>query len=217
MKNLFFFILLLITVNTLNAQTSVMVTISVNPPYSPYLSTYADQPNKVLLTLTNTTNAPQSLRLWVKVSSDNGVSVTTAAGFNPSQPVTLNAFETKMLSFNSYETRDYFNANNVDLVGITKSQLIQNQALPEGNYTICVRALDYTAPYAPKSRDACASFPLYYIDPPIVIQPICGNNLAQQTPQFILFSWTPPATAQGHGHRLPGAAAAAGAISAEVA
>jgi TANFOR domain-containing protein len=197
LSRLFLFAILLIPFIG-RAQNEVVPTVQVIPPYSPYLTTYVDQPNKVLLTLQNTTGSTLNVKLWVRISGDNGVSVTTSANFNPSQPIVLTAFQNKLLSFNSYETRDYFDANNVDLVGITKAQLIQNQALPEGNYQICVRVLDYAAPHAPRSADGCTSFPIYYIDPPVAMQPTCGTNVLASNPQFALFSWTPPATAPGN-------------------
>ncbi len=182
------------------AQNQVMVTTLVTPPYSPYLSTYVDQPNKVRLTLVNTTNQPQDLKLWIRISGDNGISVTTSSTFRPAQPLHLDGvgtgISTKSIDFTSEETRGYFDDRNVELVGITRAQLIQNQALPEGNYTICVRALDYNTGQ-PRSMDGCSTFPIYYIDPPVAQQPFCGNTLTALTPQFILFSWTPPATAPG--------------------
>lgn len=183
---------------TTGAQSSdVIATIQVIPPYSPYLSTYVDQPNKLLLTLTNISRGPLRVKLWVRMSSDNGVSVTTAASFQPSQAIDLSAGEVKNIDFSTPETRDYFDANHVDLTGITKAQLIQNQALPEGNYTVCVRVLDYNSPYTQRSMDACANIPVSYIDPPMAVQPVCGNNVNATTPQNVIFNWTPPATASG--------------------
>ncbi len=187
--------------NNVSAQlNSVIVTVQIVPPYSPYLSTYVDQPNKVLLSLQNISGVPQDLKLWVKISGDNGVSLTTSSSFNPAQPIHLDATgigAIKNISFNSDETRDYFDVNNVTVTGITKAQLIQNQALPEGNYTICVHALDHASPYAQKSMDGCTTFPLFYIDPPVAIQPVCGSSLTEANPQFLLFTWSPPATAPG--------------------
>ncbi|HLP21802.1 MAG TPA: hypothetical protein VK174_15925, partial [Chitinophagales bacterium] len=57
---------------SLFGQNEVTVTAQVTPPYSPYLSTYVDQPNKVIVTLINTTNQTQNLRLWIRISGDNG-------------------------------------------------------------------------------------------------------------------------------------------------
>ncbi len=182
---------------TTRAQSDVIATIQVIPPYSPYLSTYVDQPNKLLLTLTNISRGPLRVKLWVRMSSDNGVSVTTAANFQPSRAIDLGVGEVKNFDFSTPETRDYFDANHVDLTGLTKAQLIQNQALPEGNYSICVRVLDYNAPNTLRSMDACANIPVSYIDPPMAIQPACGNTVNASTPQNIIFNWTPPATASG--------------------
>ncbi|HLP49560.1 MAG TPA: carboxypeptidase-like regulatory domain-containing protein [Chitinophagales bacterium] len=186
---------------SLFGQNEVTVTAQVTPPYSPYLSTYVDQPNKVIVTLINTTNQTQNLRLWIRISGDNGISVTTQQSWKPTEAITLSPTGSqgfiKTLDFTSEQTRSYFDEGHTDLVGITKAQLIQNQALPEGNYTICVRAYDYNTSQ-PRSMDACSSFPIYYIDPPVAMQPNCATTLTASTPQFVLFSWTPPATAPGN-------------------
>jgi len=181
------------------AQNEIIVNAQVLPPYSPYISTYVDQPNKLKLTLINTTTVAQSIRLWVRISGDNGVSGTTNPNYKPAQPIQLGPGAVKNIDFSSPETKTYFDANNVDLVGITKNQLIQNQALPEGNYTICVRALDYITG-VPRSIDGTgctAPFPINYIDPPLAMQPSCGSEVNQMSVQNVLFSWTPPATAPG--------------------
>ncbi|MCW5908977.1 MAG: carboxypeptidase-like regulatory domain-containing protein [Chitinophagales bacterium] len=184
----------------LNAQNNVLVNVQVLPPYSPYLSTYVDQPNKLVVTLQNLTTQTQNIKLWVRIAGDNGVSGTTTQGFKPASPIVLNAGQFKQIDFSSNETRSYFDANNVTLTGITKAQLIQNQALPEGNYTICVRALDYNtgAPVSLDQPSGCsAPFSLFYIDPPVAIQPVCNSEVTSSTPQNVLFMWTPPATAPG--------------------
>src|SRR4051812_21248326 len=90
-RNFLFISLAIFHLTTFAQGNEVMVTVQVLPPYSPYLSTYVDQPNKVLLTLVNNSGQAQDLKLWVKISGDNGVSMTTAAAFNPSQPIHLEA------------------------------------------------------------------------------------------------------------------------------
>lgn len=184
----------------LSAQNEIIVNAQVLPPYSPYISTYVDQPNKLKLTLINTSASLQKIKLWVRIAGDNGVSGTTNANYKPSMPIELAPGAVKNIDFSSQETKGYFDANNVDLVGITKTQLIQNQALPEGIYTICVKALDYTTS-APKSMDGAgcsAPFNISYIDPPLAIQPTCGVDVPKSEVQNVLFSWTPPATAPGN-------------------
>jgi len=193
------FIALLMCLKQLSAQNEIIVNAQVLPPYSPYISTYVDQPNKLKLTLINTSPTLQRIRLWVRIAGDNGVSGTTNASFKPAQAIELQPGGVKNIDFSSPETKSYFDANNVDLVGITKNQLIQNQALPEGTYTICVKALDYLTG-APRSQDGAgctAPFQINYIDPPLVVQPTCGNDVLQSAVQNVIFSWTPPATAPG--------------------
>lgn len=184
----------------IRAQNAVDVTVAINPPYSPYFSTYVDQPNMVLLTLRNLGTMTRNVKLRVKIAGDNGVSISTNTSFTPSSPITLTAGAIQNLSFNSFELTDYFNLNNLNLAGVSAAQLRQNQALPEGNYSICVQALDYTTsqPLSAGEPMGCVYFPLSYVDPPQVIQPLCGNTVMAQSPQFVLFNWAPPATARGN-------------------
>lgn len=200
MRKYLYLLSLMFSLCFLSAQNEVLVSVQVIPPYSPYLSTYVDQPNKLIFTLQNLTTQTKNIKLWVRISGDNGVSGTTATGFKPANPIVLGPGEFKQLDFSSSETRGYFDAQNVNLAGITKSQLMQNQALPEGAYTICIRALDYNTgiPLSLDQPVGCsAPFSLFYIDPPIAIQPLCNSELTAFTPQNVVFTWTPPATASG--------------------
>jgi hypothetical protein len=184
---------------TLFAQTEVTVMVQITPPYSPYLSTYVDQPYKAKVTLINNTNRSQELKLWVRISGDNGVSLTTISDFTPQSSIKLDPIQgfSKTIYFNEDAAHGYFDAGHLNLTGITKSQLIQNQALPEGNYSVCAHAVDF-ATNAVKSMDGCTQLPIYYIDPPVPVQPTCGNSVPSTNPQFLMFTWTPPATAPGN-------------------
>lgn len=199
MKKLLALLVVLMAANRSFAQFPVVVNAQVIPPYSPYISSYVDNPNKLILTLTNTSAQQQNVKLWVRIAGDNGVSGTTTTGFKPQAPIVLPAFQTKVIDFSSNETKSYFDANNVTLTGITKAQLIQNQALPEGTYTICTKALDYNTglPLSLDGQGCTAPFVISYIDPCMLIQPSCNSEVQQSNPQNILFTWSPPATAPG--------------------
>jgi TANFOR domain-containing protein len=190
----------LLTVAFSFAQTQLVINAQVIPPYSPYISTYVDNPNKLVLTITNTTGQEQRAKLWVRIAGDNGVSGTTSAGYKPQAPIVIPPFQTKVIDFSSNETKSYFDAENVVLVGITKAALIQNQALPEGTYTICVKAFDYNtgAPLSMDGQGCTAPFLISYIDPCMLIQPTCNSEIQKSNPQNILFTWSPPATAPGN-------------------
>ncbi|MFN8286049.1 MAG: carboxypeptidase-like regulatory domain-containing protein [Chitinophagales bacterium] len=199
MKKTGFFLLLLALGLSAIAQTQVTVTAMVIPPYSPYISTYVDQPNKLLLTLINNTGSDLNVKLWVRIAGDNGVSATTAPGFTPQQPLVLHP-GVNQVDFSSDQTRTYFDANHVTLQGITKMQIIQNQAMPEGNYQICVQAMDYTtgSPLSIEGTGCTSVFPVNYIDPPVPLSPACGSDAPLAFPQNVIFTWSPPATANGN-------------------
>src|SRR5579871_1770156 len=107
MNKLICILLLLLSFCSIEAQNKVIVNTQVLPPYSPYISTYVDQPNKLILIITNISAQPQNIKLWVRIAGDNGISATTAPGFKPSQPITLNAYEVKSIDFSSSETHNY--------------------------------------------------------------------------------------------------------------
>lgn len=185
----------------MSAQSNqVLVTLQVIPPISPYLSTYIEQPNKLLLTLKSLDNTAHRVKLKVKLEGDNGVMVSTPDNTNPPEAIEVPANIPVTIFFNDARTQNYFDLNSVTTVGITRAQLLRNQALPEGNYTICVQALDYDngRPLSLSEPSGCTqSFGIYYIDPPQPIQPACDAVVTPTSPQNIFFSWTPPATMSG--------------------
>jgi len=87
----------------------------------------------------------------------------------------------------------YLNSNNLDFVGINQSQYEQRMVLPEGYYTICVTAYDYynSGGTVQVSHQACAQAWFTLSDPPFLNLPFCNTSVTPQTPQNILFQWTP--------------------------
>ena len=69
---------------------AVTVQVQVLPPYSPHLSDYFGQQNKVLVTLTGTAGSEQQkVRLACTFSGNNGVKLVTDPSFKPAQPVII--------------------------------------------------------------------------------------------------------------------------------
>ncbi|MCO5230349.1 MAG: hypothetical protein M9958_04240 [Chitinophagales bacterium] len=198
-NGLLFFIAFLMMIFKSNAQT-VLVNAQIIPPFSPYISTYVDNSNKLLLTLTNTSREEVSIKLRVRIFGDNGVSGTTSSDYRPASPIVIPPLQTKVIDFSSNETKSYFDLNNIILVGITKEQLMRNQALPEGTYTICINAFDYNTSelLSIDGKGCTVPFQVSYIDPCMPIQPMCDAEIDQKNPQNILFTWSPPATAPGN-------------------
>jgi len=96
------------------------------------------------------------------------------------------------LLLSSADLAPYLNSNNLDFVGINQAQYEQRMALPEGYYSICVKAYDYyNNTNIQVSNEACAQAWFTFSDPPFLNLPICNSVVTPQTPQNILFQWTP--------------------------
>ena len=178
------------------SATDVRVTVLVLPPYSTHLSDYADQPNRLVVTLTNTTRGPLSLQLAATLTGDNGVRAQTKPQAHSPRPVPLAALQSRTLDQD--ELGQLFDENQLTYTGASVQQIVRGNGLPEGTYTLCVRALDY-ATLQPRSAEnplGCSrAFMLRSLEPPIVVRPTPDETIKVQSPQNILFTWTRPAGA----------------------
>ena len=117
-----------------NVQSQVLqVSVNVTPPYSVHLQDYLSSGDNILFTVTNTSGRVLNYKLIATMTGDNGVSATINPDYQPSSPITIQAFETQVLSLN--QLRQYnsnLTENDIDVVGYPKSLLIQTEALPEG-------------------------------------------------------------------------------------
>lgn len=177
------------------AQNDVQVGTLVKPPYSPYLSDYVGFDNKIVITLTNTTNSAQNVRLVGQVKGNKGVTVTIPNSFIPAAPITLGPKAVKVLM--GAQLKEYLNPDVLQFSGISKQEVVQGNGLPEGDYSLCIQALDFNSGAA-KSQAApsgCANFKITHYEPPALQQPACNSTVVPKNPQSQLFSWTAPAGA----------------------
>jgi hypothetical protein len=162
------------------------------PPYSGYLPDYADPSSeklKVILQFNDFTVAQYNVRLKIEIKG-NGFTLTTKQLYNP-PPLQIEPGVPFLLS--GADLAPYLNSNNLDFVGINQSQYEQRMALPEGYYTICVKAYDYynNGGTVQVSNEGCAQAWFTLSDPPFLNLPFCNASVTPQTPQNILFQWTP--------------------------
>lgn len=177
------------------AQNDVQIGTLVKPPYSPYLSDYVGFDNKIVITLTNTTNVAQNVRLVGQVKGGKGVTVTIPNSFIPSAPIALGPKAVKVLM--GSQLKEYLNPDVLQFSGISKQEVVQGNGLPEGDYSLCIQALDFNSGAA-KSQAApsgCANFKITHYEPPTLQQPACNSTVVPKNPQSQLFSWTAPAGA----------------------
>lgn len=143
---------------------------------------------KVILQFNDFSVAQYNLKLKFEIKG-NGFTLSTKTFYNPA-PITL--LPGQPLLLNSIDLAPYLNSNNLDFIGINQNQYEQRMALPEGYYSICVRAYDYyNSSSIQVSNEACAQAWFTLSDPPFLNLPICSSVITPQTPQNVLFQWTP--------------------------
>lgn len=171
-------------------STSVNVTVTLTPPYSPYYSDYSSiNASKVLLILQNTSGTAKSIKLSGTLTGDNGIKITTKSNYVPLSPLTLNPYETKQL--NGLALKDIFDINALNVYGIDKSKIAYTSRIPEGNYVFCIQALDYNTGQALSANAplGCTPITIAYPDAPVLINPLNQVNVSPTTPQSMVFNW----------------------------
>lgn len=174
----------------------VRVTVVPLPPYSTHLSDYADQPNRLLVTLSNTSRQPVSLQLVGSITGDNGVSARTRPDARSPRPVNLAALQTRQLDAD--ELGQLFDENMLTYTGVSVQEIVRGNGLPEGTYTICVKAMDYATGrlLSAEAPVGCSRpFVLRSFEAPYIIRPLADENIRPNAPQNIVFTWSRPAGA----------------------
>ncbi len=180
-----------------SAQNSVTVSIAVSPAYTTHISDYTSQPGKIMATLiSSAVGNVQQVYLQGSISSTGGIRVYTDPSFKMPQPITLMPGQPYMVSIDNLGM--IFDENHVIYEGITKQQVIYGNGLPEDDYQICIRAYDYATgqPVSGEEPQGCSGvFTITDIEPPIILNPPCGDSILASVPQSLIFNWTmPPGT-----------------------
>jgi hypothetical protein len=184
----------------LPAQTiyPVQSSLQLLPPYSVYLSDYA-QPGaeklRVILLQRDLSQAAYSLRLVFSVELNGRVIMRTVRAFNP-PPLSLDPGVPTIIS--GADLAPYLDSRNLEFVGYSREQYERTRALPEGSYRLCVSAYDYRRPDVPVAAQACAFYFLAKSEPPLINYPSCGTKLAAKPVQQVVFSWLPRNTASAN-------------------
>jgi TANFOR domain-containing protein len=195
-KRIILYCCLLMTAGQLIAQPFyVNVSIAVQPPYSPHISDYTSQPGKIMATLMNTSPAGGSIQVYLlgSITGTGGINIYTDPAYKMPAPITLLPGQPFMLSQNNLE--QVFSENHLIFEGITKQQVINGNGLPEDNYQICIRAYYYNTgqPASAEEPLGCAQMNITSVEPPIVLNPVCGDTITASNPQSLIMSWTMPA------------------------
>ena len=179
------------------AQNQPIQVTTVIPP--PYPQTYEDalslgENSTLLLQNTDQSNSYQ-VKLSVELEGDNGIFFRTIPQATPVAPIVLGPGETRNLSSQELEALyTNYSENDIEYQGFNAQELAQNPYLPEGNYTICVTALDYNTSVPLSTPQVSGCSPTIFIttiSPPIITYPQTEAEITGQTPQLLNINWTP--------------------------
>lgn len=199
---LLLFIVYLGNIQTVFSQ-SINVNVTVTPPYPIYLENYINRGNSVIITITNTSSETKQIRLIPSLEGNNGVLIKVKENYFPTAPIILNPRQTRTFTYNQLQS---FNANltenDVQIQGVSIPTLAQNEALPEGSYSLCIKAFDFQNNTLLSSEFGCASILITNYDPPIMVLPLDEAKINPMTPQFVNFVWTPTGVPSKTRYRL---------------
>ncbi|MGI6370834.1 MAG: hypothetical protein GX372_00750 [Ignavibacteria bacterium] len=188
------FFVLLINIPAISQEYPIEVTLQIPPPYSPYIVDYLNgTPNSVAI-IRNISNSEQKIKFVGTITGDNGIKIQTNENYSPLQPLVLNPMETKVL--NSATFKNYYKADNFDVSGFDKNEIIRLGTLPEGNYDICFKALDYSSGQQLSQSEpmGCINIPVEYADVPQLVMPRDLDTLysIQMAQPPTVFTWIAP-------------------------
>ncbi|KXK56589.1 MAG: hypothetical protein UZ07_CHB004001363 [Chlorobi bacterium OLB7] len=196
-------LLLLLAGGVARAQSPLNVTIAVLPPYSPDLSVWLANPNRILITVQNQDlNRGYDFRLAGFAENTDGSTRIETKDEYPIAALRIEPGAVRTLNLNDFKI---FDGNAVRFKGADKDLIGRTKLLPEGVYRVCVRALEFKtlAPLSPQEPSGCATFVVRTADEPEPLQPTCGQFVKATKPQLVQFQWTvPPGAPPGTQYRF---------------
>src|SRR5690606_20717334 len=130
----------------------------------------------VLISITNTSSDTYAVALVGTLTNEtSGASITS--DINRLRGV-CTTVPPGITTLSGTDLRDLFNPDNLIFRGLSRDQIRGDEALPEGRYTLCIRTMDCNVvgkylsdvPFEPIG---CSGFDVNYVDPPVVISPLC--------------------------------------------
>lgn len=189
-------ILLIIGSYRLKAQ-DIQMTIIAPPPHPSLLSEFQQASNNYRVNIVNL-NPNQSYDILIdgKLTGDNGVDVRLQDDYNGFQSLSIAAGSNDTYFFE--ELGNFLDGVTLDDISYSGIQdpayLIQSQRIPDGIYTICLEARDFTTnELLSLPMDANCSNPILIqsVNPPVITNPLSEEVIQQVQPTFFNINWTP--------------------------
>lgn len=190
---------LLLASGILNAQEfPLMLSTTVNPPYTANYVQYFQNPGQVSVLVHNNFPGAVTREIYLagSITTFDGTIAVTVEGGQPwnAPPLTI-PVGFSSLSGTDLEPFISNSAGLLDYQGISEED-IRIGLLPEGQYQLCLQAFDYftNEPLsAGAPSDGCSNyFTITYPPPPQLLSPACGATVDGIQPQTVLFNWILP-------------------------
>jgi len=174
------------------AQAQIQITSHVLPPYLNRIADYSSHPELMVVTVTNISTIELSIQLTAKVTGDNGISAWVKPGYRSPRPILIPAGQT--VNLNGNDIAALFDINKIEYTGISRADMTRGVGLLEGNYTLCIRALNYNTlePISPEQPLGCTSFRISDLEPPRILSPFNEQHVDVKGVQTLPITWTTP-------------------------
>ncbi len=196
-------ILLLTSVIGYSQDISIQVLVPTAPPPAS-LAEIISFESEVIIILNNTSTRVREIKLIASLTDiTRGHNLTMKRGIPGLTPITLSPGQVREIRFR--ELRALYGdvtANDFIIDGFNYEQIIREERLPEGTYSLCIEALDFFTDEQLSMDGSCGFFPIIAYDPPIIIFPEQGASLTATNPQNIIFTWTPTGLPQTTKYRF---------------
>ncbi|RLD22518.1 MAG: hypothetical protein DRI71_07440, partial [Bacteroidetes bacterium] len=172
------------------AQTyPVQANLFLTPPYSVYLSDYTSPGSTRLnlnVFLADLSRPDLDIRFRLLIEGP-GIELRTRQDYIGSRVTLASGIP---IQFYGDELQEYFNLQNLDVSGISRSQLERTGALPEGIYRFTLEVLEYNRGVQIANSTSSTAW-LILNDPPILNLPLDNEIVKASDPQTVRFQWTP--------------------------
>ncbi len=188
-----FFLVILAFASVLNAQ--VNLSISVRTPTPPTISDWQNDPTIIQIFLTNTSSSEyQSAYFSMNIYDAGGTLVAYSKEDEPLAPkITVPAGPPTGSGTLIVNGSDIIDINAVHYDPSIQDIIISTNALPEGDYDLCLKLFDGEGNNITNGEETCTQFSIRLPDPPQLVNPMDGDSLVTEYPNF---AWTPVIGAQ---------------------
>lgn len=194
-------ITLLLSFQSKAQDTPVNVDLAISPPYALELEAYLEYEFNIVMTITNTGPSDLDLKFAATLQGDNGITVSTDISAAPPEAISLASGQTRIFTGDDFSDLYIgFQESDIIISGASpelRAYVYNNRILPEGNYTLCIIALDYETNTELSMGEplGCSEFEIIFPDRPIITTPLTEETISSNPTQTINISWLAPGTA----------------------